>query len=68
MYWSFVDRQVEEAIKSSENKQASTVQKAYDDNGEYWDSEDEYDRNNWFYFADDVYDDAPFRLVDYKEK
>ncbi|CAG5107658.1 Oidioi.mRNA.OKI2018_I69.chr1.g3431.t1.cds [Oikopleura dioica] len=51
--------------KPKEQKKSS---KKKDDDDEYWDSEDEYDRNNWFYFANDVYEDAPFRLVDYQEK
>ena len=69
MYFAYVNRQAKKEAKSSANKQPSAAQKANDDDeDEYWDSEDEYDRNNWFYFANDVYEDAPFRLVDYQEK
>ncbi|CBY38682.1 unnamed protein product [Oikopleura dioica] len=35
---------------------------------DYWDSDNEEDRENWFYTADEVYFDAPFRLQDYKIK
>jgi len=50
----------------TENKNNNQIHDLSED--DYWDSDNEEDRANWFYSADEVYLDAPFRLQDYKEK
>ncbi|CBY19192.1 unnamed protein product [Oikopleura dioica] len=50
----------------TENKNNNQIHDLSED--DYWDSDNEEDRANWFYSADEVYLDAPFRLQDYKNK
>jgi len=77
-----IDKEQKKLPKNTTNKQKKKQKKKKDaqantesiqekeskKDGDFWDSDNEHDKAKWFYTADDVYDDAPFRLEDYKEK
>ena len=58
-----VQQRISKKNESEKNKATNDKKKAIKN-----DSDNDEDRQNWFYTADEVYPDAPFRIQDYKKK
>merc|ERR1712037_317157 len=58
-----VQQRISKKNESEKNKATNDKKKAIKN-----DSDNDEDRQNWVYTADEVYPDAPFRLQDYRKK